>query len=74
MEDFGNLREKNYTSRREICHMFYTNKITIFLIYPGKRVNRGIFGKDLRMEDVSLIDFEQIVRFLVKSYNKTTLA
>ena len=61
--------------------MFYTGKILNFLDFDWeKRINYDIFGNNLRMEDILLICFEQIVIFFstlmqtnsscfVKSYN-----
>ena len=43
-----------------------------FSIFPGKkRANRNSFGQKLRMEDVLLIYFEQIVSFFAIIYSNT---
>ena len=43
--------------------MSYTRKIIIFLYFTQeKQVNRDIFGKNMRMEDVLLIYFKQIAK------------
>ena len=64
--------------------MFYTSKILNGLeVTRQKCVNHDIFGNNLRMEDVLLIYFEQIVIFptqiqtnsssFVESYNISSL-
>ena len=55
-----NLWKPRIRIRRGICYFFYNGKIPNFLnLTREKLVNRHIFGKKLRMEDVLLI-FEQI--------------
>ena len=62
--------------------MSYTRKILIFLYFTQeKQVNRDIFGKNMRMEDVLLIYFEQFFptqiqtksTCFLKSYNISSL-
>ena len=49
--------------------MFYISEIPKF--YLRKRVNRDIFGQELRMKKVLLIYFEQIVSFCAIIYSNT---
>ena len=56
--------------RHEICQMFYRNYRN-FQFYPKERVYRDIFVKKLRMWDVLLIYFEQIVSFFGHFYSNT---
>ena len=42
-----------------------------FQFYLRKRVNRDIFGQELRMKNVLLIYFEQIVSFCAIIYSNT---
>ena len=62
-------------TRHGIFQMFYTSEIpNPFQFSPKKkRVNRDIFGKKLRTEDVLLIFFEQIVIFCALSTPIQTL-
>ena len=50
--------------------MLYTGKILNFLDFDWeKRINYDIFGNNLRMEDILLICFEQIVIFFYSNAN-----
>ena len=50
--------------------MFYTGKILNMLHFTQEKlVNRDSFGNNLRMEDVLLIYFEQIVSFFYTNTN-----
>ena len=52
--------------------MFYTRMILKFFNFTRKKcVNRDIFCQKLRMEDVLLIYFEQIVSFCAINYSNT---
>ena len=56
-------------ARHGICEMFYARMIPKFLnLTQEKCVYRGIFGKKLRMEDILLNYFEQIVCFCAIIY------
>jgi len=53
--------------------MFYTSKIPNFLKFTQETgVNRNIFGKNLRIEYVLLIHFEQIVSFYTEIHSNSS--
>ena len=50
--------------RQGICQIIYTSRIPKFFNFTWEvRVNRDIFGKKMKMENILLIYFEQIVSF-----------
>ena len=58
--------------RHGICQIFYNSKIQEFFNFTReKRINCGIFGLKLRMEDVFLIHFQQIVSFCAIIFSNT---
>ena len=58
--------------RLGICQIFHTSIFQKFSILPEtKRANRGIFGQNLKLQDVLLTYFEQIVSFCAFTYSKT---
>ena len=65
----------NNVNRLGICQMFYISKITkCFNFTLEKQVNRDIVGNKLRIGDVSLIYFGQVVSFCAIIYpNKNSL-
>ena len=50
-------------SRHGFCQMFHKQDSPLFKFYPRKCINRDLFARELRMEDVLLIYFEQIASF-----------